>query len=174
MVLGMEGDRPGLHGPPTHQSPSRPVRGTQDTRQVLSTLDGDTRSMERGLATRSCGIATDVMLFHQHGGRLVHRYHIYVDPLPHVSLCGPVMLRLTRFAIQASAMARWAITSDRTPLSEADCNLVQQDDRAPESAPPARGSGRAAATVTFAAEDWTNISTPARLLLCMGWHLRAC
>ena len=34
------------------------------------------------------GIVTDVMLFHQHGGRLVHRYRIYKDPLPHVSLRG--------------------------------------------------------------------------------------
>ena len=37
------------------------------------------------------GIATDVMLFNQHGGRLVHRYRMYADPLPHVSLRGPVM-----------------------------------------------------------------------------------
>ena len=49
------------------------------------------------------GIATDIMLFHQYGGRLVHRYRIYAYSIPHGSLHGPVMLRLACFAIQASA-----------------------------------------------------------------------
>ena len=43
-------------------------------------------------------IATDIMLFHQHGRRLVHRYRIYRDPLPHVSLRGMVIRKLTAFA----------------------------------------------------------------------------
>ena len=40
MGLGMKWDHPGLHGPPTHRTPSRPFRRTRDTGQVLSTLDG--------------------------------------------------------------------------------------------------------------------------------------
>ena len=82
------------------------------------------------------GIAMDVMLFHQHSGRLVHRYCIFADPLPHMSLRVPVMSRL---AIQALAMARWAITSDWTPHSTAYSHLVRQDHRASEYVPPAWG-----------------------------------
>ena len=58
-------------------------------------------------------IVTEVMLFHQHGGWLVHRYRLYADPLPHVSLRGWVMKNLSRFTIQASAVARWTILKDQ-------------------------------------------------------------
>ena len=43
------------------------------------------------------GVATDVKLFHEAGCRLVHRYWIYRDPLPHVSLRGKVMSKLHAF-----------------------------------------------------------------------------
>ena len=59
-------------------------------------------------------IAMDVMLFHQHGSQLVHRYGIYADPLPQISLQGPVMKKLTRFANQASAVAQLTIIKDQT------------------------------------------------------------
>ena len=84
-------------------------------------------------------IATDVMLFHQHGVAGWCTAFVYARILSLTCPCpGPVMSRLARFAIQASAMARWAITSDRTPRSEADSHLVRQDHQAPEYAPPAR------------------------------------
>ena len=43
------------------------------------------------------GVATDVKLFHEAECRLVHRYQIYQDPMPHVSLQGKVMAKLHAF-----------------------------------------------------------------------------
>ena len=43
------------------------------------------------------GVATDVQLFHQCSRRLVHRYMIHKDPLPHVYLWGPVIRNLSAF-----------------------------------------------------------------------------
>ena len=105
-----------------------------------------------GLRPGVSGIATDMMLFHQHGARLVHRYSVYEDPLPHRSLRGPFMLRLARFAIQASAEARSATTRDRDSRSESAPTLLRQAHHAPDSAPPARGLTCAAAMVKFAAD----------------------
>ena len=51
-------------------------------------------------------MATDVQLFHQTGCRLVHRYRIYKDPLPHVSQRGSVIRKLCAFVNQAMAVAR--------------------------------------------------------------------
>ena len=109
----------------------------------------------------SC-IAMDVMLFHQHGARLVHRYRVYADPLPHESLRGSFMLRLTRFTIQASAAARSVTTRDRDSRSESFSTLVPLDYHTPDSVPQARRSMRTAATVTFTADSSPDVSAPAR------------
>ena len=74
-------------------------------------------------------IATDVMLFHHHGARLVQQYCVYADPLPHRSLHGRFMLRLARFIIQASAEARSATTHDRDSRSESAPTLLRQAHR---------------------------------------------
>ena len=52
-------------------------------------------------------MATDMKLFHQYGRCLVHRYRIYKDPLPHVSLRGMIIRKLSAFVNQAMAVARW-------------------------------------------------------------------
>ena len=114
------------------------------------------------------GITTDVMLFHQHGGRLVHQYRIYADPLPHVSLQGPVMKRLTQFTNQASAVARLTILKEQMLRSAgADTKLDRRGHLAPDLASPARRAGRTAAcrtaaTVTFPTRVEIIASTPTR------------
>ena len=50
--------------------------------------------------------ATDVLLFHMYGRRLVHRYRIFKDPLPHVSLREAVIRDLVCFASRAMAVAQ--------------------------------------------------------------------
>ena len=108
------------------------------------------------------GIATDVMLFQQHGARLVYR--VYADNLPHncKSLRGSFMLRLARFTLQASAEARSATKLGQDSCSESAPTLLGHAHRAPHSAPPARRSARAAATVTFTADVSADAPAPAR------------
>ena len=72
------------------------------------------------------------------------------------------MLRFVCFTIQATAEARSAITRDRDSRSESAPTLLRQAHRAPDSAPPARGSARAAAMVTFAADVSVDAPAPAR------------
>ena len=106
------------------------------------------------------GIATDVMLFHQHGARLVHRYRVYADNLPHKSLRGPFMLRLARFTRQVSAEAHSTATCGWDSHSESAPTLLRQAHRAPDWR-----SARAAATVTFAANVSADIAAPAQAAL---------
>ena len=88
VVFGLEGDCPGLYGSPACLAPRRFVGGNQDAGEVLPSVDGDPRGLWNAvLHPGVSGIATGVMLFHQYGGRLVHRYPIYKDPLPS---CVPV------------------------------------------------------------------------------------
>ena len=49
--------------------------------------------------------AVDVKLFHEAGCRLVHRYRIYKDPLPHPALRGRVLRRLLGFGNRAVTVA---------------------------------------------------------------------
>ena len=51
VVLSMEGDHPGVYGPPVCPTQRRCVSQTQDTGPVLPSMDGDMRSMERGVAS---------------------------------------------------------------------------------------------------------------------------
>ena len=45
--------------------------------------------------SRVSGIATDVMLFSQHGARLIHRYRVFADSVPQQSLRGSFMMKLS-------------------------------------------------------------------------------
>ena len=58
------------------------------------------------------------------GARLVHRYQVYVDNLPHQSLHGYFMEKLSRFTHQASAEARLAAKRGRDSSSESASTLL--------------------------------------------------
>ena len=75
----------------------------------------------------SC-IAVDVRLFHEAGCRLVHKYRVYKDPLPHPALRGGVIPKLLSFVGRAMAISqltqlRISIASSGAPPGEvpADC-----------------------------------------------------
>ena len=51
------------------------------------------------------GVAVDIKLFHESGCRLVHRYRIYGDPLPHPALQGRVIKKLLAFVNRIMAIA---------------------------------------------------------------------
>ena len=51
-------------------------------------------------------MAVDVKLFHEAGCRLVHKYQIYGDPLPHPALRGKVLQQLLGFVHRAMAIAQ--------------------------------------------------------------------
>ena len=60
------------------------------------------------LKPKVAGGATDAMLFSQHGARLVHRYWVYRDYVPHLSLRGTFMARLSDFTHRPVLRpARW-------------------------------------------------------------------
>ena len=114
---------------------------------MLSALDCDPCGLDRCLRTQS-------MLFRQHDARLVHRYCVlcvYSDNLPHQSLRGSFMAKLSRFTRRASAEARSAAKRSRDSISESAPTLLGHAHRTPDSAPPARKSARATATVMSAA-----------------------
>ena len=118
------------------------------------------------LGARVSGIATDVMLFSQHGARLVHRYPVLANSMPHQSLCGLFMTNFSDFTHQASAEAHsvakrgrysseestpppiWPAQTPPTPHGPAH--------RTPDHAPPARKAARATATVMSTAECSAN------------------
>ena len=52
------------------------------------------------------GVAIDVKLFHESGCRLVYRYRIYGDPLPHPALRGGVMKKLLAFVNRTMSIAQ--------------------------------------------------------------------
>ena len=167
MVLCMDGNRPGLYWPPTILPPSRPLCGGQNTGQILSALDCDLCSLDRGLETRS--------VRHSYGRDAVSSTHSTVSVLftgivltRTLSLSGhcvdPSCLgllvspyRLARFTIQASATTR-----NRDSHLDSTPTLLRQAHRSPDTAPPVRGSARTAATVTFAANVSANAPDLAR------------
>ena len=74
------------------------------------------------------GIAVDVRLFHEAGSRLVHKYCVYKDPLPHPALREGIIPRLLSFVDRAMAIAqlthlRISIPESGAPPGEvpADC-----------------------------------------------------
>ena len=52
------------------------------------------------------GIDVDIKLFHESGSRLVHKYQIYDDPLPHPALMDGVIKKLLGFVHWAMAIAQ--------------------------------------------------------------------
>ena len=73
-------------------------------------------------------IAVDVRLFHESGRRLVHKYRVYQDPVPHPALREEKITKLLSFVNRAMVIAqltqlRIAIPSSGTPLGEvaSDC-----------------------------------------------------
>ena len=74
------------------------------------------------------GIAVDVRLFHESGRRLVHRYRVYRDPIPHPALREGRITKLLSFINRAMVIAqlthlRIAIPSSGNPPGEvpSDC-----------------------------------------------------
>ena len=119
------------------------------------------------LGPKVSGIATDLMLFRQHGAQLVHRYRVYAYNLPHQSLRGSFMANLSRFTHQASAEARSATKRGRYSSSESASTLLGHAHRTPDSAPPARKSARATATVTSAAGASSDAPAPTQAPLLL-------
>ena len=79
------------------------------------------------------GVETDVRLFHESGCRFVHRYRIYKDPMPHVSLQGKVVANLIMFVHRATTHLHLAIpsfgtTTEPVPL---ECYMVVPLSRQP-------------------------------------------
>ena len=85
---------------------------------------------ERALKPEISGIAVDIRLFHESGRRLIHKYRMYQDPLPHpalregritklISLVNRAMViaQLThlRIAIPSSGNPPWEVPSDCFP-----------------------------------------------------------
>ena len=83
---------------------------------------------EQALKPEISGIAVDVRLFHESGRRLVHRYRVYQDPLPHPALREGRITKLLSFVnpamvITQLAQLRIAIPSSGNPRGEvpSDC-----------------------------------------------------
>ena len=83
---------------------------------------------EQALKPEISGIAVDIRLFHESGKRLIHKYRVYQDPLPHPALRGGRITRLLSFVNQAMVITqlthlRIAIPSSGNPPGEvpSDC-----------------------------------------------------
>ena len=114
-------------------TPRQLLYGGQHTGQIFLPWTVTRTAWTAVLRPGVSGIAMDVMLFHQHSARLVHRYSVYADPLPHRSIRGPFMLRLARFTLQTSVEARSAATRDWDSGSESAPTLLRQAHRIPDS-----------------------------------------
>ena len=60
----------------------------------------------KALRPEISGIAVDVMLFHESGRKLVHKYRVYRDPLPHPALREGKISKLILLANRAMVIAR--------------------------------------------------------------------
>ena len=69
-------------------------------------------------------VATDVKLFHEACCRLVHRYWIYRDPMPHVSLRDKAMGKLSAFVNRAMVVAQLTHLHLSIPSSETTTESV--------------------------------------------------
>ena len=79
------------------------------------------------------GIAVDVQLFHEAGRRLVHKYRVYKDPLPHPALRGGVIPKLLSFVGRAMAIAQFthlriSVPSSGAPPGEVPVDCFQNTD----------------------------------------------
>ena len=108
--------------------PSRVVRGV-DKHSGSATLDFEEVSKsfpawtvtsefwEQALKPEISGIAVDVRLFHESGRRLVHRYRVYQDPLPHPALHEGRITKLLSFVNRAMVTAQLTHLRIAIPLS---------------------------------------------------------
>ena len=76
------------------------------------------------LRARVSRIATDVMLFSQHGARLIQRYHVFADSVPHQSLDNAPPARkaaraMTKVTSMAEALANAPAFAYRAPMAPA-------------------------------------------------------
>ena len=83
---------------------------------------------KQALKPEVSGIAVDVRLFHESGKRLIHKYRVYRDPLPHPALREGRITKLLSFVNRAMVIARLthlriAIPSSGNPPGEvpSDC-----------------------------------------------------
>ena len=83
---------------------------------------------KQALKPEVSGIAVDVRLFHESGKRLIHKYQVYQDPLPHPALREGRITKLLSFVNRAMVIARLthlriAIPSSGNPPGEvpSDC-----------------------------------------------------
>ena len=82
---------------------------------------------ERALRPEVSGIAVDARLFHEVGRRLVHKYRVYKDPLPHLALHEGVVAKLLSFVSRAMAIARLTHLRISVPSSGASPGEVPND-----------------------------------------------
>ena len=89
---------------------------------------------KQALKPEISGIAVDITLFRESGRRLVHKYRVYRDPLPHPALCEGKISRLISLANRAMAIAqltqlRIAIPSSGNARGEVsiDCFPMTED-----------------------------------------------
>ena len=82
----------------------------------------------RALQPEISGIAVDIRLFHESGRRLIHKYRVYQDPLPHPALREGRITKLISLVNRAMVIAqlthlRIAIPSSGNPPGEvpSDC-----------------------------------------------------
>ena len=83
---------------------------------------------KQALQPEISGIAVDIRLFHESGHRLVHKYRVYRDPLPHPALREGRVTKLISLVNRAMVIAKLthlhiAIPSSGNPLGEVpnDC-----------------------------------------------------
>ena len=72
---------------------------------------------ERALKPEISGIAVDIQLFHESGRRLVHKYRVYRDPLPHPALREGRITKLISLVNRAMAIAQLTQLRIVIPLS---------------------------------------------------------
>ena len=72
---------------------------------------------EQALKPEISGIAVDIQLFHESGRRLVHKYRVYRDPLPHPALREGRITKLISLVNRAMAIAQLTQLWIAIPLS---------------------------------------------------------
>ena len=72
---------------------------------------------EQALKPEISGIAVDIQLFHESGRRLVHKYRVYRDPLPHPALREGRISKLISLVNRAMAIAQLTQLRIAIPLS---------------------------------------------------------
>ena len=71
---------------------------------------------ERALEPEVSGIAVDIQLFHESGRRLVHKYRVYRDPLPHPALREGRITKLISLVNRAIGYCPTNATTDRDSI----------------------------------------------------------